>query len=101
MIRHIVMFTLLEEANGKTKKENLAEAVEKAKALKDKVPSLRNYSVVTNYEKADRTNYDIALVCDFDDMNGLDEYQNHPDHKAFGAFLKNIRDGRACIDFEI
>ena len=43
MIRHIVMFSLLDEAEGKTKVENLTEAVKRAEALRTKVPSLRGY----------------------------------------------------------
>ncbi len=101
MIRHIVMFSLLEEAEGKTKAENLAEAAKRAESLRTKVPSLRAYSVVTNSPEADSTNYDIALICDFDDMNGLNEYQNHPDHREFGKFICAVRKSRACIDFEI
>lgn len=101
MIRHIVMFSLLDEAEGKTKAENLTEAVKKAEALRTKVPSLRKYSVVTNSPEADATNYDIALICDFDDMKGLSEYQNHPDHKEFGKFICAVRKSRACIDFEV
>ena len=101
MIRHIVMFSLLDEAEGKTKAENLTEAVKKAEALRTKVPSLRKYSVVTNSPEADATNYDISLICDFDDMKGLSEYQNHPDHKEFGKFICAVRKSRACIDFEV
>lgn len=101
MIRHIVMFELLEQAQGKTKKENTLKAKEMAEGLRTKVPSLRKYDVVINSDDADPTNYDIALICDFDNMDGLSEYQNHPDHKAFGAFIKQVRKSRACIDFEI
>lgn len=100
MIRHIVMFTIT-DAEGRTKAENVSLAAQKAEELRTKVPSLRAYTVTVNSPEADSTNYDLALICDFDDMKGLDEYQNHPDHKAFGAFLKNIRKDRACIDFEI
>ncbi len=101
MIRHIVMFSLLDEAEGRSKSENLAEAVKRAEALRTKVPSLRAYSVVTNSPAADSTNYDIALICDFDSMEGLNEYQNHPDHKEFGKFICAVRKSRACIDFEV
>lgn len=101
MIRHIVMFELLEEAEGKSKIENTKLAKEKAEELREKVPSLKGYQVVTNSEQADQTNYDIALICDFDDMEGLNAYQNHPDHKAFGAFIGKVRKSRACIDYEM
>lgn len=101
MIRHIVMFALLEEAEGKSCEENLKLAVEKAEELRDKIPSLKRYQVVTNAPGADQTNFDIALICDFENQEGLDAYQNHPAHKAFGAFITGIRKSRACIDFEI
>ena len=101
MVRHIVMFELLEEAEGRSKKENIELAREKAEALRDKIPTLKAYQVVVNAQKADQTNYDIALICDFEDMAGLDSYQNHPEHKAVGAFIGGIRKSRACIDFEM
>ena len=101
MIRHIVMFELLEEANGKTKAENLVLAAQKAEELRTKIPSLISYTIAVNAPEADNTNYDIALICDFNDMNGLAEYQNHPDHKEFGKFIVSVRKSRACIDYTI
>lgn len=101
MIRHIVMFSLLDNADGKTKAENLKIAAEMAESLRDKVPSLRKYEVAVNSPDADKTNYDLALICDFDDMCGLEDYQNHPSHKEFGRFIVKVRSNRACIDFEI
>ena len=99
MIRHIVMFELLEEAEGRSREENIAIAKEKAEALGNKVPSLKEYQVVTNAPEADQTNYDIALICGFEDMEGLNAYQIHPEHKAFGAFITKLRKSRACIDY--
>lgn len=101
MIRHIVMFELLEEAEGKSQKENTELARQKAELLREKVPTLKAYEVVTNSDKADQTNYDIALICDFEDMEGLNAYQNHPAHKAFGTFITKVRKSRACIDYEM
>ena len=101
MLRHIVMFKL--KATEKTLEENVREAAAKAQRLVDLVPSLAAMSVVTNSPECDSTNYDIALICDFEDKAALDAYQNHPDHKAFGAYISTVRaeGGRACIDFEI
>ena len=100
MIKHIVMFRL-KDTDGKTAYENALEAKERADRLPSLVPSLRGFSAVVNDPAADSSNYHLALICSFDDMEGLNEYQNHPDHKAFGAFIAGIREegGRACIDF--
>ena len=34
------------------------------------------------------------------DIEGLNAYQIHPTHKAFGAFITPLRESRACIDYE-
>ena len=93
--------TKMVSAEGKTIRENAAEAKKRADKLPSLVPSLKAFECVVGAEFADKTNYDIALICDFEDEKGLDEYQNHPDHKAFGAYISTIREdgGRACIDY--
>ena len=100
MVRHIVMFKLKEEFNGKTARENAEEAKARAEQLKDLVPSVEKMEVVCNAPAADGTNYELALICDFQDMAGLDAYQKHPEHVKFGAFISQMRESRACIDYE-
>ncbi|MCC8043821.1 MAG: Dabb family protein [Oscillospiraceae bacterium] len=102
MVKHIVMFRL-KDIGGKTAAENAAMAKEMADKLPALIPSVRSMEVRLNSPLADSTNYHIALICEFDDMKGLDEYQNHPEHKKFGAFIAGLKDdgNRACIDFEI
>lgn len=100
MIKHIVMFKLKAEANGKTAKENLEGALERLKNFQQEIPSLVHFEARTNAPEADGTNYELALICDFNDMQGLNEYQVHPVHKSFGAYITPVREGRACIDYE-
>ena len=47
------------------------------------------------------TNYDVALIFDFDTVETLDEYQKSQLHMEFGEFVSSIRIDRACIDYEI
>ena len=100
MVKHIVMFKLKEEFNGKTAMENAAEARARAERLRDLVPSVVKMKAVCNAPAADGTNYELALICDFQDMEGLNAYQNHPEHVKFGAFISQMRESRACIDYE-
>ncbi len=101
MIRHIVMFTIKEYAEGKTKEENLQEILSRLQGFENQIPVLRKFDVVINDQKADQSNYDFALICDFDNLEDLDRYQTHPVHKEFGAFLVKVKENRACIDYVI
>lgn len=100
MIKHIVMFKLKEEANGRTAKENLEEALERLKNFRQEIPTLVHFEARVNSPEAPESNYELALVCDFNDIDGLNAYQVHPVHKAFGAYITPVRESRACIDYE-
>ena len=47
MIKHIVMFKLSENADGKTKKENLDTALEMLKNFKELIPVMKDFKAVT------------------------------------------------------
>ncbi|MBQ8382504.1 MAG: Dabb family protein [Clostridia bacterium] len=101
MIRHVVMFKFKEEAEGRTKAENLAIAKEMLEALPAKIDLIRASAVSINSTNADPSNYDLCLIADFDSFEDLAAYIVHPDHKAVGAFMRPVRLSRACVDFEI
>lgn len=94
------MFKLKSEYEGKSAIENALEAKSRAEKLIDLVPTLRKLDVCINTEKANPDNYEFALVCEFDDIEGLNEYQVHPSHVEFGKFINPRRELRACIDYE-
>ena len=93
MIRHICMFTLKDN-----KAANAAEFCRRAQAL-TAIPSVRAFSVVTNDPATPASNYDVSLIIDFDDVEGLQAYQVSPEHVAFGQFVGTVRIDRACIDY--
>ena len=95
MIRHICMFKLKEE----NKKANLDEMLVRVQSLRD-IPQVRGFDVVCNAPGMPASNYDVSLIFDFDNAEDLQTYQDHPTHKAFGAFIGQIRECRACIDYE-
>lgn len=99
MIKHIVMFRL-KDAQGRTATENALEAQKKAAVLKEKINCLKNIEAVVNADGADGGNYHFALVCEFDSIDDLNKYQVHPEHLKFGAFISEVKESRACIDYE-
>ena len=96
MIRHICMFKFKEE----NKKQNLEEAVRRVESLRE-LPQVKRFEIAVNDETAPASNYELALIFDFASMAELDAYQKDPKHLEFGAFISQVREGRACIDFQI
>lgn len=96
MIKHIVMFKL--EENGKV--ENLENAKLMLQNFKNEIPTIKKIQIVTNAEGTPDSNCDLAIICDFDDVDGLNVYQKHPTHLEFAKFITSVRESRACIDYE-
>ena len=100
MVKHIVMFKFLPEAEGRTKYENAKIAKEMLDNLQGKVPTLLASEVKLNSDSADKTNYDLVLISEFESFEALNEYIVHPLHKAVGEFMKGVRESRSCVDYE-
>ncbi len=100
MVKHIVMFKFLDSAEGRTKKENVEIAAKMLNDLQGRIPTLISSEVRFNSESASNSNYDLVLVADYNDWEGLNEYIVHPLHKAVGEFMRNVRESRACVDYE-
>lgn len=100
MIKHIVMFKL-KATEGMTEYENALEAKKRFDKVIDGVDVLKKGELVINSPDAPDSNYTVALICEFDDIDGLNAYQVHPVHKEFGAFIAGIKADRACIDYEV
>ncbi len=101
MIRHVVMFQFKEEAEGRTKAENVALIREMLDELPQKIGWIRSSMTGVNAPGAAGDNYDLVLLTDFDTLEDLERYQVHPDHQAVGAQIRPLRLSRACVDFEI
>lgn len=100
MIKHIVMFKL-KATDGISEYDNALEVKKRFDDVIVNVKELKKGEVVINSAEAPDSNYTIALICDFDSIDGLNAYQVHPAHVEFGKFIATIRTERACIDYEL
>ncbi len=98
MIRHIVLFRFKESAEGRSKAENVRLTREMLAALPKKIDLILHSETHINAEGTNPENADLILISDFADQAALDAYIVHPDHKAVGAFMGPLREGRSSID---
>ena len=100
MIRHIVMWTLHEQAEGADKVVNLQKAKALLLSCATVVPGIRAFEVATATPGMDCTS-DLVLHMLLDDAQVLAAYQNHPQHVAIKPFMKAIVKERRCMDFRV
>ncbi len=101
MIRHVVMFKFLPEADGRTKEENVKETASRLRALPALIPEILHSEVHIGAEGANPANCDLLLISDFESLDTLATYINHPAHRAIGAFMRPLRESRAAVDFTL
>lgn len=97
MVKHIVLWTLTEEA--KKNIDTVADDLQKRfKALLGVVDGLTGIEVGRNYNGG---TFDLILYCEFTTKEAQDKYQNHPAHVAIKQIVHSHVCGRDCVDYEI
>jgi len=98
MVKHIVLFKLKDEVPAEEKlaaMNNFKKAIE---ALPSKIAMIRKIEVGLNINPAEA--WSIALYSEFDTLDDVKVYAAHPDHVAAGKLLANVKESRACVDYE-
>jgi len=99
VIKHIVMWRLKDSAAGASREENAKKLKQSLEDLKDKIRDIKALEVGINFN-ASPAAFDVVLYSEFADMEGLDSYQNHPEHLKIVDFVGEIRTDRAVVDYE-
>jgi len=94
MIKHIVLFKFKEASPAV-----IDTAVSKLRNLEGKVESLRSIEVGIDLIRSERS-YDVALIATFDDMDGLQAYQVHPEHVKVIDYIATVKESTIAVDYE-
>jgi hypothetical protein len=98
MLKHIVMWKLLDHAQGSSKTENALIMKGMLEALKDMIPEIEVMEVGININPSGAA-YDVSLYSEFKDKARLIVYQKHPDHLQVAEFVKRISSDRIVVDY--
>lgn len=90
MIRHVVMWKLIDAGNA----SHFKALLDSCASL---VPGMLEFEVSTR-EAGLEANVDVMLNSLFVDAAALDTYQSHPHHKAVSAQLGPLRETRSVLD---
>ncbi len=100
MIKHIVMWSFADHAEGTDKATNLETARARLSDLSGLVPGMHAFEPVIAQPGLECT-YDLVLYSEFDTVEALKAYATHPDHVAVAKFIGKVRTARACMDYEV
>ncbi len=99
MVKHIVLFKLKDEAPAEARLAAMNAFKAAIEELPAKIPFIRSIEVGLNINPAET--WSIALYSEFDSLDDVRRYAVHPDHVAAGKLLAEVRESRACVDYEL
>lgn len=100
MIRHIVMWKLKDEVDGKPKADLAMELKQQLEALPEKIDSIIELEVGINMNIPDsEAQADVVLTTTHAHREGLDAYRVHPDHQLVVTFALEIVKERRVVDY--
>ena len=100
MIRHVVMWKFKNEAEGKTKEENMAIVRDRLYALLPVIPELKRMEIGFDLSHTDMS-MDLLLLTEFDSVADMKIYAEHPEHLKVSSYVCRVIETRAVLDAEI
>lgn len=97
MVTHIVMWNLKDEAEGGSREQNAAIIKERLEALVGKIPGLLSLKVNRGVMPG---GYDLCLLGQYESLDALKGYRDHPLHKEVQQFVHKVIAERVSCDFE-
>jgi hypothetical protein len=96
VIRHVAVFRFAPSFTVAEREEWMAML----RALPDRIPQLRSMSVGADV-LGGPSSHELAIVADFDDLEGLDAYTRHPAHAEVLEISAPVKVSLATVDFEV
>lgn len=100
MVKHIVLWTLKEPAEGTTAEQIALEMKSRIEALADCVPGIVAIEVGLDVSRTNAS-ADVALYSEFADAEALAAYQVHPAHREVAEFVGRVTTSRVVADYEV
>lgn len=100
MIKHIVMWKLKESMEGMEKAEIALKMKADLESLISEISQIRKIEIGINILDSQQA-YDVVIYSEFDNMQDLNIYQEHPAHLKVAEFVGKVRESRAVVDYEI
>jgi hypothetical protein len=98
MIRHVVSWQLA-ATDPDEKAAHATRMTAELGALVGVVDDIRSLEI--GEDVLGNGNWDVALVADFDDLEGLARYAAHPEHQKLVGFIRSVTAQRMAVDFEL
>lgn len=100
MIKHIVMWKFKEEAESRTKLQNMELVRDRLYALVPLIPEIKKMEIGFDFGQTPMS-YDMMLYTEFETKEALDIYAVDSEHEKVKKIVAATTEARGVLDYEI
>ena len=98
MVKHIVLWNFAEGLSEADKTQAGQKMKELLEPIRELVPGALRIQVLANGLPSG--NREVALISEFETVEALKTYQEHPAHVEAGKYVRSVTRDIACMDYE-
>lgn len=98
MVKHIVLFKLKDDVPADKKLAAMYHFKEAIEELPSRISVIRKVEV--GLEINPEETWSIALYSEFDTLEDMKFYATHPAHVEASKLIAEVKESRACVDYE-
>lgn len=99
MIKHVVLWKFKDEAENRTKEENMNLVKERLYALCPIIPEVKKMEIGLDFGHT-AMSYDMFLYTEFETKEDLQKYAVDPDHAKVKKIVAATTEARVTLDYE-
>lgn len=100
MYRHVVMWKFKDEAEGRSKTENMETVKTRLYALLPLIPEIKKMDISIDIGHTPMS-YDMMLYTEFESKEAYEVYAVHPAHMEVKKIVAATKESRVVLDCEI
>ena len=99
MYKHIVLWKLKEQADGKTREELAVEVKRRLDELPAHIPEIISYETGINIGDYGASFFDVSVISVFENKDTFWTYTKYPIHDAVVAYIQSVQESEQIVDY--
>jgi hypothetical protein len=99
MYKHVVLWKLKDEADGKNKADLAVEVKRRLDELPSIIPEISDYEVAINIGDYGASFFDVSLIAAYPDEEAFKRYCVYPEHDAVVAYIQSVTEAEEIVDY--
>lgn len=101
MYKHVVLWKLKEQADGKSKAELAIEVKRRLDALPGQISEIKGYETAINIGDYGASFFDVSVISEFENKDTFWAYTKYPVHDEVVAYISSVMLAEEIVDYEV